>query len=79
MAKLTKLQRSQRAHSLLMNDWHKKSNTGKNRAYGNYHADCIDNQKRLGRCLTKPERKKLFSWWWSYEVLDKKVKHPSFR
>ena len=76
MAKNNKFQRSQKAHYDLMSSWHKKGTSSKNLAYGNYHADCLDNQKKLGRVLTKPERKKLFSWWWNYEVKNKNTKYP---
>lgn len=70
---------SQKAHYNLMSRYHSKGNTDKNRAYGNYHADCVDHQEKQGRVLSKPERKKLFSWWWNYEVEDKKTKYPLLR
>ena len=52
MAKNNKFERSQKAHYDLMSSWHKKGTSSKNLAYGNYHADCLDNQKKLGRVLT---------------------------
>lgn len=74
-----KFSRSQRTHDSLADMWHSKSNSGKNRAFGNYHSDCYDTQSRIGRVLKKSERKKLFSWWWNYEVLDKKTSYPKFK
>lgn len=68
--------RSQDGHYKLMCSWHRKPNTEENRAYGNYHADCIKNQRELGRVLSKPERKKLFSYWWNKEVKEKYTKYP---
>lgn len=65
--KITRFQRSQNAHADLNRKWRQKGNTAKNRAYRNYHADCYDEQKRLGRVLTRNERKKLFAYWWESE------------
>ena len=79
MAKNNKFECSQKAHYDLMSSWRQKGNTDKNRAYGNYHADCLNNQKKLGRVLSKPERKKLFSWWWNDEVLNERTEYPSFK
>ncbi len=70
------LARSNALHCELMEKWHSKSNTGENRAYGNYHADCIDQQRAQNRVLSKTERKKLFSWYWNYEVNGKRDKYP---
>ena len=70
------LTNSNSTHYDLMDKWHKKGNSNKNRAYGNYHADCIDQQNSRNRILTKTERNKLFSWWWNYEVNDKHDKYP---
>ena len=61
MAKMTKLQRSNNAHLRLNRKYHSRDNTAKNRAFGNYHAYCVDEQRKLGRVLTKVERKKLFA------------------
>lgn len=66
-SKITRLQRSQEAHADLNRKWRSQGNTAKNRAYGNYHADCYDQQERIVRVLTKNERRKLFSWWWDSE------------
>ena len=73
----SKFERSQQSHDRLMRSWHGKGNTDKNRAIGNYHSDCIDIQKEKGRILTKQEKRKLFSWWWDYEVNNKNGKRPS--
>ena len=44
---------SQKAHYNLMSRYHSKGNTDKNRAYGNYHADCIDHQESIFLALFK--------------------------
>lgn len=67
MAKLTKFQRSQKAHSRLCDFYFNKGNTDKNRALGNYHSDIYDRQFRTNKIVSKKERKKIFSWWWNYE------------
>ncbi len=77
--KMNKYMRSQNAHMRLNRLWQEKSNTAKNRAYGNYHACCIDEQKKLHRVLTRNERKKLFAWNWNYEVNEKRTLYPQFR
>lgn len=74
-----KFNRSQEAHAKLNREWQSKGNTDKNRAYGNYHADCLDQQRAKGRILTKSERKKMFAWWWDYEVNGKHGKYPSLK
>lgn len=76
MSKNNKFERSQKAHYSLMSYWHKKGTSSKDFAYGNYHADCLAYQRKLGRVLTKPERKKLFSWEWNYEVKNKITEFP---
>lgn len=76
--KSRRYERSQSAHESLMQSWQRKGNTAKNRAYGNYHADCIDTQRELNRVLTKTERRKLFSYWWKDEVEEKKTAYPDF-
>ena len=63
MAKMTKLQRSQKAHVRLNKLYANLGNTAKNRALGNYHAECIERQNRSRRVLSKQERRKLFAWW----------------
>ena len=74
-----KFYRSQKAHKRLNQAWHSKGNTDKNRAYGNYHGDCLTVQNNLGRVLTKPERKKLFAWWWKSDVHGDSKGYPVFR
>ncbi len=71
--------RSQRYHSELMNRHQRHGNTPKNRAFANYHADCIENQNRLGRTLRHKEKQLLFSWWQKTEVEDIKVKYPELK
>ena len=53
--------RSQSAHKRL-NLKHSFGND-RNELKGNYHADVYNEQKRLGRVLTKKERKSIFNWW----------------
>ena len=71
-----KFERSQAAHRRLNKSWHEKGNTDKNRAYGNYHADCYNQQRDKGRLLTKNEKKKLFSWWWQSDVHGNNKNYP---
>ena len=63
MKKLTKFERSQRAHKRLNKLYMSRGNTDKNRALGNYHAHCIELQNMDGKVLPKQQRKKLFQYW----------------
>ncbi len=74
-----KFYRSQAAHKRLNKLWRDKGNTDKNRAIGNYHADCMNVQQNLGRVLKKPERKKLFAWWWKSDVQGDNKGYPEFK
>ena len=67
MAKMSKFKRSQNAHLRLNATYLRKDNTAKNRAFGNYHIDCYERQKRAKRLLSRAERRKLFLWWCKYE------------
>ena len=67
MSKMSKFQRSQKAHVRLMKLHHSRANTEKNRALGNYHAHCIDRQNESKRILSKQERRKMFKWWCNHE------------
>ena len=71
-----KFDMSQKAHAILRRKWMSKGNTDKSRAYGNYHADCYNQQNRQNRILSKAERKKLFKYWWSDDVENKRTKYP---
>ena len=64
MAKMTKLQRSQRAHRRLCNKYNKMSGRlNKDKAF--YHDYCHDRQNRIARVLTPGERKAI---WNSFEL-----------
>lgn len=67
MARISKFQRSQKAHARLNKLYLNRGNTDKNRALGNYHAECIDRQSRSKKVLSKQERRKMFKWWCNYE------------
>ena len=76
MAKPTKLQRSQKAHLALRDKYFNASTTPKNLCYGNYHSDCLEYQSKLGKMLTKQEKRSLFQWWHNYELKGKATKYP---
>ena len=66
--KISKFDRSQKAHRVLAERNRKKALFEKSDSLSNfyylkscYHSDVIDCQSRIGRVLTKPERKKAFS------------------
>ena len=63
----TKFKKSQRAHLRLNRFYAFKENSAKNRAYANYHADCIERQERRKSLLSKKERRSLFFWWCKHE------------
>lgn len=60
MARFTKLERSNKAHLRLNKKYLSRENTAKNRAYGNYHAYCLEVQNRTGRIIPKAKRAKMF-------------------
>ena len=66
--KLSKLERSQRAHERLNRKYNfDLPSSARNRAYGNYHANVMDRQRAAGKVLPKSERESIFRWWWNYE------------
>ena len=67
MAKMSRVERSNRAHKRLNGKYLFKGNSAKNRAYGNYHAECLEIQRRTGSIIPKAERKKIFYQACAYE------------
>ena len=63
MAKSTKLSRSNRAHSRLMN-YHKKRSDGENTHFikMNYHSSVLYQQKQKKRLLSKDEKKSTYDF-----------------
>ena len=60
MARMSRFERSNRAHIRLNRKYIFRDNTARNRAYGNYHAECVEIQRRTGRIISKAERAKIF-------------------
>lgn len=71
MARITLFERSNRAHIRLNRKYISAANTARNRAYGNYHAECLEIQRRTGKIIPKAERKKMFTNWCRYEGYKK--------
>ena len=71
MARISKFERSNRAHIRLNRKYISKDNTARNRAYGNYHAECVEIQRRTGRIIPKAERAKIFKESCRYEGYKK--------
>ena len=65
--KNVKFQMSIRAHERLNNRYLRRGNTAENRAFGNYHAHCIELQRESGSILSRKKRTELFDWWCKYE------------
>lgn len=77
--KKTKFELSQLAHQRLALSYRDRASTPKNLAFNNYHIFCLNTQKELNRILTKPERKKLFSWWQTYRTKGEASAFPEFK
>lgn len=58
---------------------HFESGASTSRVYGNYHGDCYNTQRNLGRILNKNEKRNLFKEWWDYEFKDDNIPCPKYK
>ena len=65
-ARKKRFMRSQKAHLRLIEFHSRNDDIPGSRAKRHYHGGCYDEQKRLGRVLTRAERKKLYAFWLQY-------------
>ena len=61
--RLSRFEKSQRAHERLVNFHEKRWNSDLSRRLHSYHVEVYNTQNRRGTILSRKERKKIYSGW----------------